>query len=44
MAVRTGDDGMGGISLLLIDRHTKGLSIRKMETQVCLRVGVECVE
>jgi len=32
-AVRTGDDGMGGLSLLLIERNTPGVSIRKMETQ-----------
>jgi len=34
MAVRTGDKpGMGGISLLLIDRNTPGIDIRKMQTQ-----------
>lgn len=32
MAVRTGGPGMGGISLLLIDRNTPGIEIRKMET------------
>lgn len=32
-AVRTGDEGMGGLSLLLIERNTPGLSVRKMETQ-----------
>lgn len=31
--VRTGDEGMGGLSLLLIERNTPGLSVRKMETQ-----------
>eukprot|EP01062_Namystynia_karyoxenos_P073607 TRINITY_DN70409_c0_g1_i1.p1 TRINITY_DN70409_c0_g1~~TRINITY_DN70409_c0_g1_i1.p1 ORF type:complete len:420 (+),score=135.14 TRINITY_DN70409_c0_g1_i1:75-1334(+) len=31
--VRTGGPGMGGISLLLIDRDTPGLSVRKMKTQ-----------
>ena len=34
MAVRTGGDGMGGISLLLVEADTPGLSVRKMETQV----------
>jgi len=33
MAVRTGKPGMGGISLLLIDRQTPGIEIRKMQTQ-----------
>jgi alkylation response protein AidB-like acyl-CoA dehydrogenase len=32
-AVRTGDDGYGGISLLLIDRTLPGVSVRKMKTQ-----------
>jgi len=34
-AVRTGPEnsGMGGISILLIERNTPGISIRKMETQ-----------
>jgi len=32
-AVRTGGDGFGGISLLLIERDTPGISVRKMETQ-----------
>jgi alkylation response protein AidB-like acyl-CoA dehydrogenase len=32
-AVRTGGDGAGGISLLLIDRNMEGVSVRKMETQ-----------
>ncbi len=31
--MRTGEDGFGGISLLLIDRNAKGVSVRKMETQ-----------
>ena len=31
--VRTGKAGMFGLSLLLIDRHTPGVSVRKMETQ-----------
>ena len=31
--VRTGKAGMGGLSLLLIDRKSKGMNIRKMETQ-----------
>ncbi len=34
VAVRTGGEGMSGISLLLIERNTPGLSVRKMETQV----------
>eukprot|EP00164_Ancoracysta_twista_P001372 GFYU01001788.1.p1 GENE.GFYU01001788.1~~GFYU01001788.1.p1 ORF type:complete len:422 (+),score=135.49 GFYU01001788.1:31-1296(+) len=35
MAVRTGepDSGMGGISLLLVDRNTPGIRIRRMPTQ-----------
>jgi len=33
LACRTGDAGMGGISLLLVDRNSPGLSVRKMETQ-----------
>jgi len=33
MAVRTGGPGMGGISLLLVDRQTPGIDIRKMQTQ-----------
>jgi alkylation response protein AidB-like acyl-CoA dehydrogenase len=32
-AVRTGGPGMGGISLLLIERSMPGVSVRKMETQ-----------
>eukprot|EP01094_Clydonella_sp_ATCC50884_P006676 TRINITY_DN1588_c0_g1_i1.p1 TRINITY_DN1588_c0_g1~~TRINITY_DN1588_c0_g1_i1.p1 ORF type:complete len:461 (+),score=167.97 TRINITY_DN1588_c0_g1_i1:120-1385(+) len=32
-AVRTGGDGMGGISVLLIERNTPGIHIRKMPTQ-----------
>ncbi len=34
-AVRTGDEGSGaaGISLLCINRHLPGVSVRKMETQ-----------
>ena|SRR3990167_4713041 len=32
-AVRTGDEGMSGLSLLLIERDTPGINIRKMETQ-----------
>lgn len=32
-AVRTGDDGFGGVSLLLIDRTLPGVSVRKMKTQ-----------
>jgi len=31
-AVRTGDEGMGGISLILIDRNSPGVKVRKMET------------
>jgi alkylation response protein AidB-like acyl-CoA dehydrogenase len=33
MAVRTGKPGMGGISLLLVDRNSPGIDIRKMQTQ-----------
>jgi alkylation response protein AidB-like acyl-CoA dehydrogenase len=33
MAVRTGKPGMGGISLLLIDRNSPGIEVRKMQTQ-----------
>jgi len=33
LAVRTGAAGNKGISLLLVDRHTPGIDIRKMETQ-----------
>jgi len=33
MAVRTGKPGMGGVSLLLVDRNTPGIDIRKMQTQ-----------
>jgi alkylation response protein AidB-like acyl-CoA dehydrogenase len=33
LAVRTGGDGFGGISLLFVDRKLPGISIRKMETQ-----------
>jgi len=32
-AVRTGDEGMGGISLLLLERNMPCVSVRKMETQ-----------
>jgi len=32
-AVRTGGPGMGGLSLLLIDRNLPGIKLRKMETQ-----------
>lgn len=32
-AVRTGDEGMSGLSLLLIDRHAPGVKVRKMPTQ-----------
>jgi alkylation response protein AidB-like acyl-CoA dehydrogenase len=32
-AVRTGDDGFGGISLLLIERSRPGVNVRKMKTQ-----------
>eukprot|EP01061_Rhynchopus_euleeides_P026851 TRINITY_DN43721_c0_g1_i1.p2 TRINITY_DN43721_c0_g1~~TRINITY_DN43721_c0_g1_i1.p2 ORF type:complete len:415 (+),score=199.95 TRINITY_DN43721_c0_g1_i1:68-1312(+) len=31
--VRTGGQGMGGLSLLMIDKNLPGISIRKMETQ-----------
>jgi len=31
--VRTGGEGFAGLSLLLIDKNTPGLNIRKMETQ-----------
>eukprot|EP01125_Pyxidicula_operculata_P002132 TRINITY_DN12071_c0_g1_i1.p1 TRINITY_DN12071_c0_g1~~TRINITY_DN12071_c0_g1_i1.p1 ORF type:complete len:415 (-),score=98.04 TRINITY_DN12071_c0_g1_i1:60-1304(-) len=33
VAVRTGGDGMGGISLLLLEKDMPGIKIRKMETQ-----------
>lgn len=33
LAVRTGKPGMGGISLLLMEKGTPGLKVRKMETQ-----------
>jgi alkylation response protein AidB-like acyl-CoA dehydrogenase len=43
-AVRTGgeDSGATGVSLLVIDRNLPGITVRKMETQVCLcsRVSV----
>ncbi len=32
-AVRTGDNGSGGVSLLLIPRDSPGVSVRRMETQ-----------
>jgi len=32
-AVRTGDEGMGGLSLIVIDRYAPGVKVRKMETQ-----------
>ena len=32
-AVRTGGEGFGGISLLLLERNMPGIKIRKMETQ-----------
>jgi alkylation response protein AidB-like acyl-CoA dehydrogenase len=34
VAVRTGDQGMFGISLLLVDAESKGISRRAMKTQV----------
>lgn len=33
LAVRTGDDGPTGISLLLMDRKLPGITVRKMKTQ-----------
>lgn len=33
VAVRTGGEGMGGISLLMLERNMPGIKIRKMETQ-----------
>mmetsp|Transcript_6310 Transcript_6310/g.21143 ORF Transcript_6310/g.21143 Transcript_6310/m.21143 type:complete len:417 (+) Transcript_6310:1114-2364(+) len=33
VAVRTGGPGIGGISLLLIERNTPGISVRRMKTQ-----------
>ncbi len=33
VAVRTGDEGMGGLSLLLLERDMPGINIRKMEVQ-----------
>jgi len=33
VAVRTGGDGMGGLSLLLIERSRPGITVRKMDTQ-----------
>jgi len=33
VAVRTGGAGMGGISLLLIEKNSPGIHVRKMETQ-----------
>ena len=33
LACRTGDAGFMGLSLLLVDRHTPGINVRKMETQ-----------
>jgi len=38
-AVRTGGEGMGGISLLLIDRSTPGISVKKMKCQGVLGSG-----
>ena len=32
-AVRTGKAGIGGISLLLVERESKGLTIKKIKTQ-----------
>lgn len=33
VAVRTGDAGMGGLSLLLLETGMRGIAVRKMETQ-----------
>jgi alkylation response protein AidB-like acyl-CoA dehydrogenase len=33
VAVRTGGEGLGGISLLLLEKSMPGITIRKMETQ-----------
>ena len=30
-AVRTGGDGMGGISMIVIDRHAPGVNVRRMK-------------
>lgn len=33
VAVRTGGEGMGGVSLLLVEKNTPGVSTRRMKTQ-----------
>eukprot|EP01127_Copromyxa_protea_P010106 TRINITY_DN2435_c0_g1_i1.p1 TRINITY_DN2435_c0_g1~~TRINITY_DN2435_c0_g1_i1.p1 ORF type:complete len:410 (-),score=99.70 TRINITY_DN2435_c0_g1_i1:29-1258(-) len=33
VAVRTGKEGMGGISLFLVDAHAPGIRVRKLKTQ-----------
>ena len=32
-AVRTGGDGVGGISLLLIERELEGVTVKRLKTQ-----------
>ena len=43
VAVRTGGEGFGGISLLLLERDMPGISIRKMETQFDNAHSTTCV-
>jgi len=42
--VRTGGEGPSGLSALLIDRKTPGISVRKMETQFDSTHGTTFIE
>ncbi len=33
LAARTGGDGMGGISILLVEKNSPGITVRRMKTQ-----------
>lgn len=44
VAVRTGGKGMGGISLLLIERTSPGVTTRKMDCMGVLSSGTTYIE
>ena len=42
-AVRTGGEGMGGVSLLLIEKNSPGVTARRMKTQGWLSSNTACI-
>lgn len=43
LAVRTGGEGMGGVSLLLIERTMPGVITRRMDCQGVTASGTTCI-